>query len=378
MKRIDFFGFIMVIILGVCVTNTLVIYNENISFWKYVISTAVVGFLFLIGILLIIFGISNLIKSIYFKIKGYSLFPLVCYPLCFIRESNKIKIRFSLNFTNIFRDLLPYDLIDNYDEQCSENILLNMYKSSLKIRVFSRIVLALFLIIPIILFNYYIWILFVISLIIFLFQISFMQTKEYHGELTKIKYINNDFGIIYLAKELCIYTCHNHRIYRDFEIKHSSLNEKIFNSFIVNTLKHMYVSKCVNKNFIILNETNDYLKKLINFEQIKFNLFDESWYLLKMYMYYSLIYKNENELEYTLNEMTKLMHKLGTIYPKFDEFFSWYINIGESYKKPLMHFNINKENITTNDRFCSVSLQYKKCLKEISDLIKSKLNYASN
>lgn len=374
MKRVDFFGLIMVIILGICVTNTIVVYNENISFWKYVISAMAVGFSIFIGVLLFVFAISNLIKSIYFKLKGYSLFPLVCFPFCFIRENNKIRMRFSLNFTNIFRDLLPYDLIDNYDEKCSENILLNMYKFSLKIRVFTRIILALIFIIPVLLLKKCIWILFILSLIVFLFEISFMQTKEYHGELTKIKYINKGFGFIYLAKELCIYTCDNHRIYEEFENKLTLLNGEVFNAFIINTLKHMYVAKCVNKDFIITSETNNYLKKLINFKQIKLNLFDESWHLLKMYMYYSLLYKNENELEYALDEITKLMHKLGAIYPKFYEFFTWYINIGESYKNPLVNFNINKGKITTNDRFCSVSLNYKKCLNDVSNLIKSKLN----
>lgn len=100
---------ISIIPLGMYITDTLMTMYPNISFLACLLYSALLGLLVLMAVFIIYINLGDLVKALYFKMHGYSLFPLVLYPLYFRKDikNKKIHICFSFDWTAAFRDLYP-------------------------------------------------------------------------------------------------------------------------------------------------------------------------------------------------------------------------------------------------------------------------------
>lgn len=348
-----------IIPLGLFISNTLISTYPDIDFIWCIVLTSLMGILIMFIMLLLCINMGNCVKTLYFRIKGYSLFPLLLYPLFFYRDNttSKVYIKFVFDWTAAFRDLYPNDFIKEYQHKSIDETGTRYCVNSLKIRAVTRIILLVVIgSIISVYFKSVMLALFFIGLIYFFYCVSMLNTKYYHGEFQKCKNIKSNNIILYLAKELCVYGLSDHQFYNDFNLWISKVNCNDFDNFIATTVKHMCVEEISSGVSIIGGNVKKYIDNCIIYHgNIKLGLYDESWELLKAYMLYCKIKKDETELNYVIQELRFLRLELGGYLQKFYDVINYYIDIAtdkielDSKKYPLF---------AIRDRFCTIAPEY--------------------
>ena len=308
------------------------------------------------------FNLGSIAKSLYLKAKGYSLFPMYLYPLYVYRnKKGKIKLRIVFEWTTLFRNLFPHDLVLQYDNTpkevekiCTVAIRICFYT---KIFVLAGIGLINYNLYP----DVFIMVFYVLVALVF-YWIANINTNYFHGEFSKIQRISKGDLILYLAKELCIYEIaypEKKRIYNRFKnwlLKceyHSDTT-----NLIASALKHMCIEEYAFESKPSSQKVWQKMKEIILADKtIQFGMFDETWELTKVYLSYSLLNGNTDDVTYVTEKMQRIRVKTGAYLSKMNDMMNWYIRIAhcelkenEKYNHPLF---------SRKDRFCTIAPTYK-------------------
>jgi hypothetical protein len=360
-RTIDIMSILTIIPIGILVSNYVINKFGNINQISVMILTIVLSTLLYLFLLIICINVGNLSKSVYSKINGFSFFPIILYPFYFYKSSKKDKLKIYLIFdwSSAFRDLFAFDFIEKISNRKIDEFTIRFYVTSLKIRTYSKIIFCLFLGGgSLFIFKNIMVCCFLFFMSLLFLMISMLNTEYYHGDLYKCKNANNGDLIVYLAKEICIYSFEKHNFYEQFEKWLLENKEIKYNNFIFTTIKHMLVENCTSKgqglSVQIINYIND---NIICYEKIKIGLFDESWETVKAFILYNI--KTENSLNkiFVRDELRMFKMKWGVYLNKFYDMMDYYIGLCEddieikNKKYPL---------IISNDRFCCIAPLYKK------------------
>lgn len=366
--------------LAIGISSQLTLNYPNMTYTKCIALTIVYGVMLYAAFFFGCFGFSSLIKSIFCKIKGYSFFPLLIYPIYVYYNGTKLNVRFVFEWSSMFRDMYPKDLLCNYCNESKE--IERIFMQILKIKVISKFLYLISLsVVCFILTNNWGILLFGIQLIASFVFLCRLQTSYFHGDITKINNIKCGNLVIYLAKEICIYEIEKKvkkQIYSDFNKWLSNVKDcdKYIN-FIATTIKHMLVEEYASQDSYVAPNTIMIAKeKIINRDEIKMGFLDESWELLKIYLAYSVIKNNKEELTYLITELRFLKINLSFYVEKFVKMMDWYIAIANLSVKSDEH----KEYpfLVSKDRFCDIAINYKNNLIQMEQETWSNIEGARN
>lgn len=286
---------------------------------------------------LFIFNLGNFIRALYYKIIGYSLFPLVLFPFCINYHNNSLKVTFTIRTSVAFYDFLP-----NGIESKNNDIeyQLKIIKKGLYIKKYSRTIFLLLSAIICVMCKAPIFILIVLAMLVEIYIFENINERRYHGERIKIQNINAGNGIIYLLgiTDIC-----------------DNLDEKDTNKII-----NMFSQK-ENKNYILSGVKRSLVNVVINHEKI-LNCFDEKILELLLenpkevsinpdtkelditflFMYFALITENVVETNKVLQVIKQLQLRWGSILKSWFNYFQWYIEIIRISRGEITDFTVKE------------------------------------
>ena len=368
-KKVILMGFISSAILLNFIESQFMKNNAEAGFLKVLIYTLTLTCAICYLTFVLAINISSLVKMGYCKYKGYQVFPLVLYPFCFIKVNGKIKVRWTNNYVSPFRDLYPYDFYERYKDSYDDKAATEFGVMFLKIRAYARLIVPGILFVIYLVNGRYDRVFWVITFAAFLFALGFIKEEKYHGEFIQCKNMRKGDTILYLAKELPIYAEEYSDIYRRFEKRLQEGHLEEYRNYINATLFHMYVCKCINPDFEISETTDTYMKEnVLKKDKIRFGMFENSWELVKAYVFCNRINNNQQNLEYVISELRFLKQDFGSVFNKFYGLIEWYIQIASGEYRYQSDFNYHKY-LYVSDRFYDLAPEHEKNLKRIEENI---------
>lgn len=368
-SKIILIGYTSLIIYGFIISNDLMKFHGDWGLGLCFLYLIPRGMLAIYFFVVIDIAISCLCKQLYCKYKGYQVFPLVLYPFCFIKVNGKIKVRWTNNYVSPFRDLYPYDFYERYKDSYDDKAATEFGVMFLKIRAYARLIVPGILFVIYLINGRYDRVFWVITFAAFLFALGFIKEEKYHGEFIQCKNMRKGDTILYLAKELPIYAEEYSDIYRRFEKRLQEGHLEEYRNYINATLFHMYVCKCINPDFEISETTDTYMKEnVLKKDKIRFGMFENSWELVKAYVFCNRINNNQQNLEYVISELRFLKQDFGSVFNKFYGLIEWYIQIASGEYRYQSDFNYHKY-LYVSDRFYDLAPEHEKNLKRIEEKI---------
>ena len=372
--QIDIMGLVTTVPLAIFITNELLIMCPSISFWECTLLTIIIGVFFLFAVLIFILNLGNMGKSVYSMLHGFSPFPIFLYPLYFYKckKSDKIKLYLVFDWTAMFRDMFSYDFMVSLKEKEMIHEDSVFCARALKVKCYMRIGVSCITSVLFFAFrNMELSLFFSLLAVLFLF-IARLETKYYHGELTKCKNIQKGLLFIYLAKEMCVYSVGLNSAYTAFARWICTVDNDdsivYFSNFISSILKHMFIEDCalgcgiVDKNVLSFANAN-----IVEHSHINMGMFDESWELMKTLIMYCIIKGNDEELRFLTQELQYMRFELSRILPKFNPFFNWYIKVAQ--KNDSIKDEKRYPLVASRDRFCVISPKYKVYIESMEDAV---------
>ncbi len=309
-----------------------------------------------------ILSLGHVVSSLYYYIKGYGMSPIFLYPIVIIPSEKKFGIH--LNFLDLFKYLYPEKIItktkENYDTKEVVGICSNAYLYAFYSQIIGSVLWG-------ILFLYQKQYLLMFSMLCnCIVCISFAYVKEslYRGLLVMRKDIRGGAIALYLANQAILYHSKNHWAYTELDnivMQQNDWDE----AQIIETIKHMYMIKCVNSEFPISKNIEEAVEKkylLRNMNEFSDTwVGDEKYSLLKQYLYTAMICENQGDRNLAIGHLENLESE-SSRHPTFiPSTFSFYLEIG-------------KENIIRQDK---TKFFYNKLLRKNSYYLKFQ-NYKEN
>lgn len=282
------------------------------------------GFFLLVFTLvhLVLFNFGNFMRGIYFKIYGYSFFPLVLYPLCINWDNNHLKIKFTLRPSVTFYDFLPNENMNNTEIEKQ----LELIKSGLYVKKYSRF----FLIIAVAVYccrANLLYIFVVGALLIEMFIFSNLHDRRYHGESVKITNIKNGKGIIYLIGLEDTYYMSE---FDDGDKLVALFSETENRNYILAGIKRILVERVVMEKYGVPAFVGEILELLWEKpEEISLNPDERELDVTVLFIYYALISKDIAATNRVLCVIQSLQNEWGNYSRLWYNYFQWYVEIIE-------------------------------------------------
>ena len=317
-----------------------------------------------------IFGIGHLATSIFYCVNGLGPSPILLYPFVFGANKNK-QCQLFWNFFCIGEIFYPKKLyIDakNYNKEKISKICWNAQLISFFAEVFACLIYG-----GILVCLGYGWIgVSSILIIVTLYLIANLKTDAYHGCFVKARYIKQGYAGLYLARHVILYSNENHVFYDEFEKIILNDYQEDFQFICFETLKHMYMIKCINDQFQYPDKTKDlvvekgFLKSMDEYNRM--DIADEQFSLMKAYLCYSVIRDDvsaKNILRYYLEALVNEENR-GVSLVKFDSTFGWYLrtlNNGRAQEQNTAYY---KNTVLRRNQFLEAFPNYKKIYIQIT------------
>ena len=355
---------------AVVMTVSLVIGLTMDSSWTYHANFIIRIGIFLGAFLtlhLIIFNLSSLIRAIYYKIIGYSLFPLVLYPFCINNDNNSLKVKFTIRTSVLFYDFLPYGMENNNDIGCQLEII----KKGLYVKIYSRIAALTFAGILCIAFKVPLFILIVLAMFVEMIIFENINDRLYHGERIKIANIKAGKGIIYLLglTDIC-----------------DNLDDENTDSII------KMFSEDRNRNYILSgvkrNMVNSFTNKEKNLSELPINIIDSLFEkprdisvnpdskeldILILFIYYALATENIEYKNMAVYVLKGLQSEWGMHSKLWFNYFQWYIDFIKISMGKVTDLKAKEPNILLikTDSIGAIPGSYYDRLRDIKNVIES-------
>lgn len=178
------------------------------------------------------------------------------------------------------------------------------------------------------------------------------------------------YTAMYLARWCILYTNENHDFYNEFEEIIVEDFQEDFRYICLETIKHMYMIKCVNDQFIYPYRISEKIPEMCFLNNIdeysQPDIGDEKFSLMKAYLCYCVFSKNvsgKNILRYYLqklaNEEKNSLIKLNI--------FQWYLQILEDGKEPKQDSVYIKNTVLRRNQFLETFSNYKNVYFQITN-----------
>lgn len=192
------------------------------------------------------------------------------------------------------------------------------------------------------------------------------DSKEYQGVLARKKYYKDGTWIVYLARQAILYDMKDTNIYENFEKQLlNGLPENML-KICIETVKHMYMEKCIDKNFGFPNKIQEMIEDeflLSSLEQFRdMEIGDEKFSLLKVYICNALINSDINARKLAIIYLEALTHEEMNYSMYSFKTFEWYLYFAYNGKC----FN-NSNQILRPNRFFEKFEAYRIIYKKILD-----------
>ncbi|MGN0292022.1 MAG: hypothetical protein ACI4C5_08820 [Lachnospiraceae bacterium] len=215
-----------------------------------------------------------------------------------------------------------------------------------------------------------------VFLLITIYLLEYTMSYFYHGLFIRKKYIQEGYGSIYLARQLIRYSNENHVIYDKFEKKVLEGVPDKMDCFCMETIKHMYMIKCINTEFKYPNMIKDLVEKkyfLCSLKEYKnMEIGEGKFNLMKAYLCYAVISKDssaKNIISYYLEGLAK-EEELNSLL-KFDTV-EWYLQILKEEKIIEDNNIFFKNTVLRRDKFLEKYDNYNKIYNYIENRMNSK------
>lgn len=346
--------------------------NAPLVFYVFFKHSLTVAFVLLIFLNVVVF-ISHLIQSLYYYYNGYGMTPVIFYPIIFM-PSEKKKIKLFKNFLYTGECLYPKKLYEKMQENYDDKIASSLCQSAHLYGIASEIIFCgLCIFISLWKEQYLLSIgigLTAVGFIVVAYEISY----SYHGLMARRNNMKKGDAIFYLTKQLIFYNNENHDLYYKFIKRIEEEKEKKFQLFIIETIKHMYMIRCLNYDFPhgvdtdTIYNNNFFVKSVSEFTMS--GIGDEKFSFMKVYMCHAMIYKDLSSLNLVLHYLNKFHIELDNNLFFKEDVFIWYIKIGSEYKIELQKSKLYKNKILRPNDFHSRFENYKYNYETITEKIK--------
>ena len=349
--------------LAIWIVNNLMWQYPSISYYGCIALTAVVGVLVYGFVICTTLNVGNLAKRLYLKLKGFSILPIVIFPLYIYKsEFGKTRMRLILDYSVFLRELFSHDVINVYlsdymkTEQC--------YATAMLVGFFAKLFVLLSAAVICFAVNPDILVILVFgSFIGFFLCNAKMDTGGFQGELKKYQDIKCGKIIKYLAEEICISEvpwADKKNIYAAFlKWMHESSTQDQDINLKARVAKHMCIEEWSEGEIALTLDMKEYAKEnILNDDQIGFGALDETWELLKVYLAHSVLTQDLDGITHTVKELRKLKARFGLYSMKFGDMMEWYIKAAYCMlpaEEVDRHLLFSKK-----DTFCTIGPIYKR------------------
>ena len=329
---------------------------------------AVVPLFFLIwnGIL----GIGHLAASIYYCLKGLGPSPVLLYPFVFGANKRKCPHLF-WNFFYMGDTFYPEKLFTD-TKSYEKSVISTICQTAQWVSFYAQIVFCVLYGFCLLIGGYG---LIGLSSVFFIMIVCLMantKTDTYHGCFIRVKYMKQGYTPLYLARRVILYSKENHDFYHEFENIMLNSFHKDFEYFSLETIKHMYMTKCVNEKFSYPDKIKDivedscFLKSLDEYTYRKMDIADEKFSLMKAYLCYCVLSNDtsgKNILRYYLE---LLSNEENRSFIKYDTF-QWYLQVLEKGKAQEQGTTRFKNTVLRRNQFLEAFDNYKKIYMQITE-----------
>lgn len=323
-----------------------------------------------------IFAFGHLVTSIYYLLNGTGLSPVLFYPFIFGADKQK-PIQLFWNFFYMCESYYPSSFFSN-THNIGIHVISDFCRNAQLVNLFAKAGLCI-LCGGIFFYKGYLGIgVTNVLFIIILFLSANIKTDTYHGCFVKIRYIKQGYAELYLARWAILYSDENHMLYKRFEdiIMENRQEEfqKDFEYICLETIKHMYMIKCVNQQFLYpdkmkgMIEETYFLHSLSEYKRM--DIGDEKFSIMKAYLCDCILNENtsgKNILRYYLDLLVQDEKK--SIVPFHT--FQWYLQILDKGKLP--ESDAGKNTILRRNQFLESFPNYKKIYLEIENKMNGRL-----
>lgn len=278
-----------------------------------------------------IVGLSHLVISIYYYMKGYGLSSIFIYPIMVIPSEKKISIH--LNFLDIVKYIYPRGIYDEikirYDENKIKDICSNAYLYGLASEVIGSILWGVFFGLS----KQYILALSMVVVCIVFISLSYTKTSLFEGLMIMRKKIRNGALPLYLSNQAILYGNDYYEVYKELDMG-VLVQDEYNRKQIIETIKHMYMIKAIypefpiNKEIQTVVEQEYLLKSIEEFRDIYVG--EEKYNLLKQYLYTGMILEDRG----MRNLCIDYLYRMESDYSRANSFinspFKFYLDIARN------------------------------------------------
>ena len=310
--------------------------NNIFVYWLQLMSL----FLVVFGVIhLFLYNFASLVRSIYYKIKGYGFFPIVFYPFCINWHDNQLKIKICLRFQVIFYDFLPNGIINVHQAETKDAI--KIIKEGLYVKQYSRFGILLVLSICFLIKNP-LFILIAIALFSELIVFSYIHDRRYHGERVKIDNIRNGYGIMYLVG---LQDQYQEKDMENYNAKLCDLYQITENkNYVLAGVKRIILNAITLKEKEIPIWVKSILEQFIeNPKQISINPDEKELDIITLALGYTLLKKDVAEINKMLSVFQSLQNEWGSYSSLWYDYFQWYIEVIEFSRKQRQNFSVKEQ-----------------------------------
>ncbi len=322
----------------------------------------------LIMVHLILYNFGNLIRSVYFKIQGYSFFPIVLFPFCINWNNKSLKIQFTLRNSVVYYDFLPNRIQNKKLEEQIEII-----KKGLYVKQYSRIALLVFAAVYCAIMNP-LYLVIVGTLFLEMFVFSNLKERKYHGERVKIQNIKRGVGILYLVGLEDIYI--ENMLKTEDEEKLVTLYLETENrNYILSGVKRILVECVVMKS----KEIPVFVNRILNLlwedpRKLSINPDEKELDVTILFLYYALLMKDIKATNLILHVMQSIQDELGKYSTLWYDYFQRYIEMIEFSRGERTNYTVKKTPmllVKTDSIGYMPETSYYVKLRQVEDMIKT-------
>ncbi|MFZ7121111.1 MAG: hypothetical protein ACOWWH_09195 [Eubacteriaceae bacterium] len=331
-----------------------------------------VMFLLLIFLNVVVF-VSHLIQSLYYYSKGYGMTPVLFYPIIFM-PAEKRKIKIFKNFLFTGECIYPKKLYEQMQQKYDDKIASSLCQTAHLYGFVSEIIFCGLVILLSLWKEQYLLSIGIGLIAVAFIAVAYEISYTYHGLMSRRNNMQKGNAVFYLTKQLIIYNNESHDLYYKFLKRIEEEKEGKFELFIIETIKHMYMIRCLNPDFSHGVDTdtiysNNYFVKSMS-EITLSGTGDEKLSFMKVYMCHAMICKDLSALNFVLHYLNKLHIEMDNNLLFKEDVFIWYIKIGSEYKIESQKSKLYKNKILRPNDFYSRFENYKYNYEIITEKIK--------
>lgn len=320
----------------------------------------------------IIFGVGHLLSSIYYCGKGLGASPVLLYPFVFLADPKR-PVQLFWNFFHMCDYYYPPQIFIN-QKNGGSNLVSKIYQDAESVNFIGELLLCV-VCSGIFFVKGYLGIgLAGVLLMVTLILLGNLKTDTYHGYFVRRRYMRQGYVAMYLARWCILYSNENHVFYKEFErIIEEDLLQEDFQYFSLETIKHMYMIRCVNHQFIYPLRITDkipgmcFLKNIDEYSQP--DIGDEKFSLMKAYLCYCVFSKSVSEKNILRYYLQQLANGESNSIISFN-IFQWYLQMLETGKEPEQDSTFAKNTVLRRNQFLESFSNYKNVYWQITNNMK--------